>query len=501
MSRPLFCVIHAVTLPPAQFAFPPLRAIRACVRWWMLSLAIVVATVAMSLLVALQIRPTYASEASLFVRLGRESAGLDPTATTTEITPIYETREQELNSALEVMRSRKLLEAVLGVIGEQAVLQPEHFDPTHWQQALQTTDWPELDPERQHHSTPQRERAIAALHKAIDLETSESSSVMGLSSIAASPQLAQAITQTMLNAFRAEHVRLNRTHGLAFFTAQVQSLQTDLDAARVAVASRKNALGVMSIDGERARLEDELTALEKRLHTVQSDLSGAEASVRVYERAIAELPERTQPHDASDTLRKKLHELQQQRHRLLTTFNENHFRVVDVDTEIRLLHEQLQDPANRNAANPTLRELEVSLAGQQALAAGLQASIVRLQEAQRQLREQLTQLNDAEADMSRLQDRVAELAAARSKATVKQEEARVLDELSAERISNIQVVQPPTFNPISQSPSRALVVAAGTVAGLVAAAVLPAVLEFVLWYVGLFATGTAEESEGGLVCG
>ena len=490
-----------VDVRPSHAAFNPLDAVRACVRWWVLSLAVFVTTVLMSLLVALQIKPKYESEASLFVRLGRESAGLDPTATTTEITPIYETREQELNSALEVMQSRKLLEAVLSVVGEQAVLNPDTFDVHQWQQALADTKWPELDPERLHHSDPQRERAIAALHKAIELETSQTSSVMGLSTVAASPQLAQAITRTMLDAFRTEHVRLNRTHGLAFFNEQVRMLQSQLDDARAAVTSRKNDLGVMSIDGERSRLEDELTALEKQQHIDVSDLSGARASVAVYERAVRELPERTQPHDASDTLRKKLYELQQQRRKLLSTFNENHFRVRDVEAEIELLNQQMQDPANRNAANPTLRELEVSLAGEQAKVARLEASLEELRRSRSELRDQLTRLNNAEAEMSRLKDRVAEIQAAKIKATVKQEEARVLDELSEERISNIQVVQPATFNPVSQSPSRFLVVAGGTVVGLAAAFVIPAVLEFVLWYVRLFAASPQEESEGALVCG
>lgn len=482
-------------------AFNPLVAVRACVRWWWLSLVIAIMAVALSLLFALQIKPKFESEASLFVRLGRESAGLDPTATTTEITPIYETREQELNSALEVMQSRKLLEAVLGVIGEEVVLNPDRFDSSAWQLALKTTEWPELDPERQHHSDEQRERAIEILYKAIDLETSQSSSVMGLTSVAATPELAQAITRTMLNAFRTEHVRLNRTNGLAFFSEQVRMLQFQLDEARAAVTSKKNALGVMSIEGERARLEDELTAVEKQLHTVVSDVSGARASVRVYETSIQRLPERTQPHDAADTLRKKLHELQQKRRKLQSTYNDHHFRVVDVNDEIRLLNEQLLDPANRNAANPTLRELEVSLAGQQALVAQLDAGIIELRNAQTKLRQQLTALNNAEADMSRLKDRVAEVAAAKVKATVKREEARVLDELSQERISNVKVVQPPTFNPVSQSPSRSLVVIGGAFVGLVAAFIVPAILEFALWYIRLFTTTSPDESESVLICG
>src|ERR1700722_16699062 len=41
----------------------------------------------------------YASEAKLFVRLGRESVTLDPTTTTGQMLQVQETRENQINSA------------------------------------------------------------------------------------------------------------------------------------------------------------------------------------------------------------------------------------------------------------------------------------------------------------------------------------------------------------------------------------------------------------------
>lgn len=486
--------------------FDPMLAVHAWRVRWRLSSATFLTFTLMVLLVTASIRPNYESEASLYVRLGRESAGLDPTATTAEVAPIYETREQELNSALEVMQSRKLLEAVISVIGEEVILQPKLFSVDQWQQSLAETTWPELDPAPLHRSDAQKELAVDQLYRSMTLEVEQSSNVIGITSTADTPELAQAITRTMLDAFRAEHVRLNQTRGLEFFQTQARLISDRLDLARIELAERKNDLEIMSVEGERTRLEDVLTALEKQLNAVTPELDGAKASVAVMEQQVASLPDRTQPHDATDTLKKTLHELEQKQAILLTKFTDRHFRVRDVQTELDLVRKQLVDPSNRNAANPTLRELEVALANERTRVAQTAATIAKLQSEQATIRRQLLSLNDAEAEMQSLQDRVDELKAASNRATEKLEQARILDELSRQRISNIRVVQPPTFNPISMSPSRTLTLIFGLIVASLAAAVLPAIAEFAAWYLRVLrsSAGTEpdrESKEGPVVCG
>lgn len=485
--------------------FDPMLAVRAWRKRWRLALATFITISTIALLVVLQIQPKFESEASLYVRLGRESAGLDPTATTAEVAPIYETREQELNSALEVMGSRKLLEAVIAVITEDVLLHPEKFSFGQWQNSLASTAWEQLDPDIIHQSDRQKEAAVEKLYKAVSLEVEQSSNVITLTSMAATPDLAQAITKTMLDAFLAEHVRLNKTHGLQFFEARVQMLQDQLDQARQLLTSRKNELGIMSVEGERARLEDILTALEKQLNIAGPDFEGAKASTLVMEREVSAMPERTQPHDARDTLRKTLHELEQKRSVLLTRFTPQHFRVKDMDSEIQLVTSQLSDPNNRNAANPTLRELEVALVNDRTRVAQSKATIEELRKAHTSVRSQLVTLNNAEAEMSSLKDRIDELKTAAIKATEKREQARILDQLSKQQISNIRVVQPATFNPISMSPSRSLALAVGVIVAGIAAVVLPAVVEFVFWYLSMLRSSGGHpgdtSAEGIVPCG
>ncbi len=71
----------------------------------------------------------YHSEGKLYLRLGRENATLDPTATLGEqaIVAIPQSRENEINSVVEILQSRVLLEKVIDKLGPAAVLEDEEF--------------------------------------------------------------------------------------------------------------------------------------------------------------------------------------------------------------------------------------------------------------------------------------------------------------------------------------------------------------------------------------
>ena len=65
----------------------------------------------------------YRAEAKLLVRIGRENVSLDPTATTGQIISIGQSRESEINSELEILKSRELAEKVVDAMGPKAFLE------------------------------------------------------------------------------------------------------------------------------------------------------------------------------------------------------------------------------------------------------------------------------------------------------------------------------------------------------------------------------------------
>src|SRR5437868_5241979 len=66
----------------------------------------------------------YRSQAKLLVRLGRENATLDPTATfgQSPVVAVPQSRENEINTAAEILKSRVLLEKVVDAVGPEAIL-------------------------------------------------------------------------------------------------------------------------------------------------------------------------------------------------------------------------------------------------------------------------------------------------------------------------------------------------------------------------------------------
>src|SRR5207253_8752501 len=66
----------------------------------------------------------YRAQAKLFVRLGRENATLDPTATLgqAQVVAVQQSRENEINTAAEVLKSRVLVDQVVDALGPRAIL-------------------------------------------------------------------------------------------------------------------------------------------------------------------------------------------------------------------------------------------------------------------------------------------------------------------------------------------------------------------------------------------
>lgn len=81
-----------------------------------------IATLAITVALITLVPRKYGSEAVLFVRLGRETVSLDPTATTGSTISVYESRENEINSVRDMLQSRAILERTVDKLGAEVVL-------------------------------------------------------------------------------------------------------------------------------------------------------------------------------------------------------------------------------------------------------------------------------------------------------------------------------------------------------------------------------------------
>ena len=240
----------------------------------------------------------YESNAKLFVRVGRENAALDPTVRAGETISLNASRETEMNSIIEHLRSRSILEKVLEV----------------------------TEPDQANASPEAKELLLAALERNLYVSSPRASTVVKVQGTATEPHKAQQIVAALVDVYLDEHMRINRPTGsYEFFHDQAELLKEQLELAQAAVRDAKNRAGMASIEGRRTALEEQISALESRIQQIGAELAGSEAKIRSLQTAGHELPEPLlrqmvagTPSDGLASMRQQLFELRIQEQEILS---------------------------------------------------------------------------------------------------------------------------------------------------------------------------------------
>jgi uncharacterized protein involved in exopolysaccharide biosynthesis len=410
----------------------------------------------------------YFSEAKVFVRLGRESVTLDPTATTGQTVAVDTTREAEITSVLDVLESRAVLEQVVDGLGPAVILDRPAPTP--------------LD----------RERAIRALEGDMWTVNKKHSSVLTVGCKARTPELAQTIVQKLVDAFLERHLRAHRTHGSQeFFREQAGLLKVELDEAQRGLRDAKNEIGLIAIPEQRASLQQQMSAVEAATITSETDLASVQASAKALRETLSGLPERLLSQevsgffmDANDKAREELYKLQVREQELRTRYTAEHPLVMAVREQIAEARKILETQAASNvqatsASNPTWLALELARLNDEAQAAALEAKIASLRTEGDRLQQKLYALNNHQGTIEQWERRVELLQANHRAYSEKLEQARIDHALETERISNINIVQPATFVAKPAWPSLRLIFGLGFVVATLGGGGLALVCEYV----------------------
>ncbi|MEW4452974.1 GNVR domain-containing protein [Bremerella sp. JC817] len=393
---------------------------------------------------ALLILPkVYASEAKLFVRLGRENMGLDPTATTGGTVAITATRDTEMNSILEHLHSTKLLEEVLSKTSPGF----DDLDPVH------------------------RQLALNELDKSISVDSPRGSTVIIIHLEDFSPTDAQAKLQTFVDAYLADHIRINRNlRSHDFFEEQSSLLKHQLADARNALRDAKTNAGIASIDGKRNTVEGQIDKAELRLQEVEVSLSAVAAEVESLETSLQDVPEELlaqfvegTPNDGLAAMRQRLFELRTQEKEILSKFTPSHPEAIAISQLVADVEQALSE-AEHNRANL----MQAVLARKQADEASLMVQQGKLRDQLVQLTSQLKQLNENEALIGSLSDEVTQLESKYLAYVGDREQARLDEALRTDQITNVSILQEATISPLAIRPQKATVLLLAGVIGMLA---------------------------------
>ncbi len=424
----------------------------------------------------------YGSEAKVWLKLGRQNTRLDPTASTGQTIGIQKVnREDEIKSVLDVIASRGVLQEVVNTLTPDVVLgdaplEGQEVKPPGKLSALLGPIL-SLNPIDKIDPISRSEKAIREIEKNVEVNAERKSNVVAVSYAADSPALAQAVVNEILTAYKARHNEIHRVTGSqSFFAEQKGLLQNRVDHASKALKQAKDEIGIASIVGQKASLEDELLGVEKeRLATTQK-LAESNAMVAELKKLLESNPEyvqseqRSVPNTGRDALRSRLWDLQSQRMQLEQTYNEDNPLVQAAKAQEAKAAELLNADSSVErsetiqALNKIHQDLSLDLAKAKASIAGYNAMLTTLGKQETELRERMSNLNTYDIRIKQL-ERELQLAEANFMSySEKYEDARVDEALNLSAISNLGIAQEPTFQERPVSPSKFLLALLGIAA-------------------------------------
>ena len=256
--------------------------IRAAKNHWFAGLVVFVLAGVVTVLAMVFLPRSYESEAMIFVKLGRETVSLDPTASTGSRISVLESRDNEINSIRDMLYSRGIVEKIADRIGPDVILGDVDY-------AGETFEAPEF-PENDYKSSP-RQKAIRKLTEDLYVISARKSSVLVLHAEAPSPELAQRIVSEYLEVFKTMHAEAHQTpESNQFFKEQARLLRSQWQESMKALQIAKEDAGVVSIEGARDNLKEQTNTAQSSLMSVESRLASAQAMLKKFNQLVNDNP-------------------------------------------------------------------------------------------------------------------------------------------------------------------------------------------------------------------
>ena len=403
--------------------------------------------------------PKYEAELKILVKHERPEAPV--TAEPEKPGEPLEVTEEDLNSEVELLKSRDLLQKVAssGVPAGNA-------------EALY--------------------RATVNLEKNLTVEPLRKTKLIKVTYRGTSPAQAESVLQSLSHLYFEKHLEVHRLPGaLDFLQTQADRYRTQLSKAETALKQFANDNGVVE-----APLSRELTVRKQK--EFEADLDQSRAAVAETEQRIHALEQQeksTSPRLTTSVrtsanplllqqLRSTLLSLQLKKTELLSQYKPDYRPVREVETQIEQAREAL-DNAEKNPVreettdrDATHEWLKSELAKSRAELKGLQTKVAETTQIVGGYHAQARKLNDTEITH---QDLVREAKTAEENFLLysrQREQARISDALDQQRIVNVSVAQPPTAPPVPAGPSRTLNLALGFLLALLISIAVALTLDY-----------------------
>lgn len=413
-------------------------------------------------------KSVYEATSQLLVKFGRENIYIPTTPTATSTSPIFSfSREEQINSEIEILKSRYLLEKVIDTIGAEIIypdLEPGRevdLEPSREKSLLKKVALlpilKNLIPERWGtQKVSPRDQALLRLRKKVSVEGVKKSDVIDVSFQSHDPTVAKDVVNTLVRHYLDHHLTVHRNPmAYDFFRNQASLLEAKLRDSERELEAFREGNAITALEEQRTLVLRKAADLNAELKATLSQVQEAKTKIAKLKEQLSRLSPNVEleksiggnPH-VINTLKAKLVELELQEQELLIKYTEKSRLVANVRKQIQTVKEKLVREegsfygSSRSGINITFKELERELFSEEATLKALQAREKSQHENLAAYDRELDRLNHIEARFNHLRRQV-EINHQNYKLYVtKLEESRISNAMDLEKIANVSVIQP-----------------------------------------------------------
>ncbi|MEZ6138774.1 MAG: Wzz/FepE/Etk N-terminal domain-containing protein [Pirellulaceae bacterium] len=435
----------------------------------------------------------YESEAKLFVRLGRGSAAMDP-ATIGQTISIQESRESEMNSIVDMLKSRGLAETVVDSIGPERILKRYSWveiKAEEWEKqarskleeaipslAESSVSEAEISSEKLA-AEKRRELAIKELQSDLKVDSPKKSTTITVAFRGAAPEVAQDVVQSVIDCYQQMHVDAYRSGGtLQFFDEQFEEQEQLLTRSEEMLRAAKNENAIVTMKGKQESLQTEITDVKKMQLSSQAELEAAEGRVAKLQQDLDSMPreilsEKTSGIEvkSTDAMRDRLYALEIQEKELAARYVSTHPELIRLREQLKSAREIMAEQPNDReqstvGVNPVHLQIQNELVLAQANVASLTSKMSALETLEQALTQRLNKVNDLELVSESLQRQIDIARENHRNYARKLEESRINAALDQVALSNVSVVSRPSMRFKHASPNRPILAVLGVLFSL-----------------------------------
>lgn len=437
----------------------------------------------------LLIKPTYEASSKILVKIGREDLYVPTVPTSGTSAPTMNiNRESQMNSEIEIIRSRSLSEKVVEFLGPTALYKNENDKDQSILRGFLPDDHAIQSPvekvifklhmalkkgkrimiglllRAQAQQSPM-EKSVLKFQKNLAVEGVRKSNVIEIRFKHKDPQMAATVVNKLINLYLDRHLHVHKNpQSYTFFQQQFQIFKNKLRQTEERLKSFKKQQGITSINEEQSLLLRQEAELRAALNQTLSQKAETENRLLRIRQQLATTP-KTIPQGEEiehnrlliNTLEARLVELELKEKELLTKYTEQSRLVQSVRDEIHMVRERLAEQESkrygksRSGLNVTYQRLKEEFfrneAELDALKGKKESQSAQLADYQRTIE----RLNRSELKLNQFQHTIDSARQNYQLYLTKLEESRISNAMDTEKISNVSVIEParPPLKPVS----------------------------------------------------